>query len=93
MELTADGSYDLVVLGRDSKEIYSQIAAESITADTVTFILDPRALEGAGNDEKITDVSLRCTIGERQKIKRLGTPAFPALPFMTSHNNLSFKRA
>ena len=92
-ELPADGSYDLVVLGRDSKEIYSQIAAESITADTVTFILDPRALESAGNDEKITDVSLRCTIGERQKIKRLGTPASPALPFMTSHNNLSFKRA
>lgn len=92
-ELPADGSYDLVVLGRDSKENLCQIDAESITADTATFVLDPRVLEGAGADEKITDVSLRCTIGERQKLKRLGTPASPALPFMTTHNNLSFKRA
>ena len=92
-ELPEGGVYDLVVVGRDSKELVAEVTAEDSSATHVSFIVDQSMLATTKVPDSVTDVNLRCVLGSESKMRRLGTPVADALPYLTAHNNLSFKRS
>ncbi|GAA1410799.1 hypothetical protein AUR04nite_33510 [Glutamicibacter uratoxydans] len=92
-ELPEGGVYDLVVVGRDSKKLVAEVTAEDSSATHVSFIVDQSMLAATKVPDSVTDVNLRCVLGSESKMRRLGTPAADTLPYLTAHNNLSFKRS
>ncbi|WP_313814788.1 glycosyltransferase [Glutamicibacter sp.] len=87
------GSYALVIVGRDSKEVVARIDAVETSGERAEFVVDQDLIATAQVPDSITDVNLECVIGTQRKMKRLGTPKSTALPYLTTHHNLSIKRS
>ncbi len=87
-----DGQFELVLIGRDSKEVIASIPASEVAADSAAFAISTGILAQPGVADAIGDASVKFSLGTRSETKRLRL-ADPALvPYLTAYNNLSFKR-
>ena len=87
-----DGQFELVLIGRDSKEVIASIPASEVAADSAAFAISTGILAQPGAADAIGDASVKFSLGTRSETKRLRL-ANPALvPYLTAYNNLSFKR-
>ncbi|UYQ78903.1 glycosyltransferase [Glutamicibacter sp. JL.03c] len=82
---------ELVILDRDTKAQLQSISATQRQEQRLVFALSAQLLQAAAGEDAPSDVYLRCRLGGSVELKRLGVKKSRALPYFTTHNNLSFK--
>lgn len=89
--LNSRTSFELVFVNRESGEEISALGTSALNDRVAVFEL-PAALLGEIQQPKAAvDVSLRCHVGKNREIKRLGVKDSGILPYLTAHQNLSFR--
>lgn len=87
-----DGHFELVLIGRDSKEVIASIPASEVAADSAAFAISTGILAQPGATDAIGDASVKFSLGTRSETKRLRLADPVLVPYLTAYNNLSIKR-
>ncbi|QRQ80061.1 hypothetical protein [Glutamicibacter protophormiae] len=86
------GQFELVLIGRDSKEVLASIPASEVAAENAAFTVSTEILAQPGVADAIGDASVKFSNGSSSETKRLRLADPVLVPYLTAYNNLSIKR-